>query len=240
MSVDIASASAAMKDLQEQQLPFTIARALTMTAQSAQMEVRKELPGIFKLRNDWTVQGIRITPATKQSLVAEVRTDTANRATGAPDYLPRQDYGGEKVPLNGRQHIAVPTKFLRMMLATDSSPIPEALRPRALMQYADQQGQYTSRKGKLRSQPTAIKGMIFFLQKLKSGESAIMARYITDERNVYPMYLLIPMANIRGRFPMEEIVQREVERVFAENFRKAAIETMGNDYLRGSGVYVKF
>lgn len=237
VTCDIAGAREALTELKDSQLPFTIARTLTRCAQDAQGVVRTDIPGIFKVRNDWTVQGIRITPATKQTLFAVVRTDTANRMTGAPDYLPRQDEGGEKLPVAGRMHIAVPTKYLGMLTSL-SKPIPDALRPRALLAYADQQGRYTSRRGTSRPQPPLIRGMVFFVSKFKSGKMAIFGRYFT-EQNAYPLYLLTPEAHVIARFPMEDIVFASVNATFKENFRKSAIEVITNDYMRGSGFQIK-
>jgi len=237
VKVDISDARQKMKDLQENQLPWTIARSLTMTAQSAQGAVRKQLPSIFRLRNTWTSMNIRITAAEKKNLVAEIYTDTSNRQTGAPDYLPRQDYGGEKFPIAGKQHIAVPTKFLQALVS--NGPIPEGLRPRVLMKYADQAGTFTSRRGKIKAMPALIRGMEFFLQRLKGGDYAIFGRR-PNTRQPLPFYLLIPEARIKARFPMEQLVEAEVQRVYEENFRKAAIETMGSDLLRGTGIYIRF
>ena len=111
-------------------LPFTIARFLTMQAQSGQTAARAGEKGVFKLRNDWTVRMTKITPAKKETQFSEVYTDTSNWKTGAPDYLPRQDTGGEKVPLAGHTFLAIPTRYLRNVAP---GVLPDALRPKNLL-----------------------------------------------------------------------------------------------------------
>lgn len=54
------------------QIPFATARALTLTAQAAQAELRSALDQDFTIRNEWASKGIRIVPARKSSLQAEV------------------------------------------------------------------------------------------------------------------------------------------------------------------------
>ncbi len=235
--VDIDGPLKGFETLRREQLPFTIARALTMTAQAAQTATRQEeQSGIFKLRNDWTVRNTRITPATKTKLVAEVFTDTSNRKTGAPDYLPGQEPGGEKLIHNSRHVAAVPTKYLLKMVG--GGVIPTELRPKVMLQYAQLGGKRRTRNGKLRGQSAAIRGMIFFIATLRGGHEAIMGRYIT-EREAYPMYLLIPHVTMPGRFHMEQTVRESVDKTFAANFNRAAAEVMGNDLLRGSGLRIK-
>lgn len=236
MKVDVDGPLRGMQSLRTEQLPFTIARSLTMTAQEGQAAARGLEWRVFKLRNDWTVRNTKIQAATKQTLTALVFTDTENRKSGAPDYLPRQEEGGEKIPVGGRQHLAIPTKFLRAMAP---GIISDELRPKAMLEYAQFGGKRHTRRGGLRGQSAAIRGMIFFLATLKTGRMAIMGRYFTDSRTAYPMYLLIPEASISPEFPMESAVQSVVEASFPENFRRAATETMANDLLRSSGLSVR-
>lgn len=233
--VDVDGPLRGMESLRKDQIPFTIARALTMTAQAGQAAARGLEQRVFKLRNDWTVRNTKIAAATKQTLTAQVFTDTENRSTGAKDYLKDQQSGGERVPIGGRQHRAVPTKYLRRMAP---GIIPDELRPRALLQYAQLGGKRVTRRGGLRGQSGAIRGMIFFLATTHSGTLCIMGRYLTD-REAYPMYLLIPDAHLRPIFPMEPTVVSVAQAAFPENFKRAAAEVMANDLMRGSGLQVR-
>ncbi len=219
VTVDATEATKDLHEIQLRSLPYAMAASLTATAKDAQAEVKRGLGAKFTLRNRWTEQGIRITPAQKKSDViqADVHTDTENRATGAPDYLGLQEDGGEKVPHGGRQHLAVPTKYLRSMCP---GIIPAELRPRNLLAASATDGRYTARTRKgqmaLRNQKI-VRGFVFFLATLKTGHPAIMGRYFT-EREAYPFYVLIPEANIKPRLHMEEDVERVVQQNFEKNW----------------------
>ena len=170
----------------------------------------------FQLRNTFTKQGIRIKPAEKNGAVieADVHTDTANRATGAPDYLLPQEDGGEKVPHGGRSYLAIPTRYLRQMA---SGAIPQELRPRNLLGAVG--GRYTAitrKKGQiaLRNQKQ-VRGFVFFLQEISDGHKAIMGRYFTDHE-AYPFYLLIPEAQIKPRLDMQRTVETVARAAFPE------------------------
>lgn len=245
LKCDVSEQVAGIEKMLGDDLPFTIVRFLTMQAESGQKATRsEETSGIFKLRNDWTVRNTKITPAKKATMFSEVYTDTSNWATGAPDYLPGQEDGAEKVPVNGRQHLAIPTDALRRLAGGDNKPIPDWLRPKAMLEYAKQNGKWTVTRGKLkgttRSQPAAIRGMYFFLVTFKSGATGILARYVSDPRtNVYPMYIFVTRAHIRKRFAMQETVERQLAEDQERNFDRAAAEVLVNNALK-AGFQVRF
>ena len=239
--------------LTHEQMPFTIARALTMTAQDAQKDTRDLTQRVFKLRNDWTTRNIKITPAQKDTLVATVFSDTENRETGAKDYLPSQQEGEERVPIQGRKRIAIPTKYLLSMVG--NKPMPDWLRPAAMMKYADLNGKFATtrdrgkvKKGTLRRRPATINNLIFFVPSDSSGREiplpggafVIMARSVGDPKAAYPMYLLVTEASIKARFPMQATVEAAVAAGIGPNFDRAAAEVMGSELLRGTGFRLKF
>lgn len=234
--VDISGPLAAFQGLRREQLPWTIARALTKTAQDGQSAARAIERDVFRLRNDWTVRNTKIKAATKTSLISVVFTDTGNRRSGAPDYLGRQQDGGERVPVHGRQHLCIPSRYLRQV--TGNGPIPARYRPGYMLQFA-QVGPPT--KGEMRRRAAAIRdGWYYWLQTLQSGAYVIMGRYVAaprDEARVF--YLLVTEAHLRRRFPMEKTVIEIVDKRFENNFKTAALETIGNDLLRGSGLRIR-
>jgi hypothetical protein len=222
VKVDTTPFVAGVRDLAAKQLPFVMAKTLTDVATDAKLEVQRNVSRAFKLRNNWTMQGIRITPAKKAGnagrIEADVHTDTANRATGAPDYLGRQEDGGTKVPFGGRQYLAVPTRYLRQMAP---GVIPAELRPRNLL--GSVAGRYTTRNRKgqiaLRNQ-RIVNGFIFFLAKLKAGDMAIMGRHFT-EHEAYPYYILIHSAHVpKSQLDMERTVARVANERFERQWDK--------------------
>jgi len=239
--VDVDGPLRAFADLRQNQIPFTIARALTMTAIDARNTTRTLEGSKFQLRNDWTVDRTLTQMATKQNLTAEVYTDTANRRTGAPDYLPRQEDSGTKTPsgrvtVDGIAYIGVPTKYLRAIVG---QIIPSWARPAQLLQNIKSRG--TRRRGK--AEGPSVRGFVtfghvFFATVLKSGKPAIMARAV-GERDALPMYILIKSAHIPAVFPAFQEVSQTAEARFPANFSRAATEVIANDAMRGSGVQVR-
>jgi len=223
VTVDMTEAIAGLADLQKRQIPFALAKTLTGCAKAAQLEVQDslKLKAKFELRNNFTRQGIRIKPAEKNGAVieADVHTDTANRATGAPDYLLAQDEGAEKVPYGGHSFIAVPTQYFRNKFG--NGPIKSELRPKNLLGAVG--GRYTAmvrRKGwkdrqlALRNQKI-VAGYVFFLQDMQDGHKSIMGRS-PDGRDPEPFYFLINEAKIKPVLDMEGTVTKAVQRAFPE------------------------
>lgn len=215
-TVDATEAVAGLHELQRKSLPFAMAKTLTGSAKAGQRRVQESLAGKFTLRNTFTRSGIRYKPAEKNSTImeADVHTDTANRSTGAPDYLGLQESGGEKTPYGGREYIAVPTRYLRQMCP---GIIPQEMRPRNLLGAVG--GRYSHvKRGSgqiaLRNQKL-VRGFEFFMQRLHDGHQAIMGRYFTD-RDAYPFYLLISEANIKPRLSMQADVDIAVQTAFPE------------------------
>jgi hypothetical protein len=104
--------------------------------------------------------------------------------------------------------------------------IPAELRPKNLLGAVGGRFAARTRKGQvaLRNQ-VRVKDFVFFIQKLRGGDMAIMGRYITD-RDAYPFYLLIPRARVkRSQLEMEKTVERVVNERFGrhwdENWRAA-------------------
>lgn len=221
-------------------LPFAIARTLTSLAQDGQEEGRDEVGKVFKERNDWTRRNVRVKPATKTDLVAETYTDTSNRRTGAPDYLERQEDGGEKVPVNGHEHLAIPTKYLRRIIG-ENKPIPDYFRPKAMLQYAALKGSWENRRGKLVRGTAATKGVYFFKVRFKSGAFGIMMRNAHDARDAaLPMYIFVRSAHVRKRFHLEEDVQRAIDKNIARRWEEAFAKTIVEDATRGGALQLRF
>jgi hypothetical protein len=260
LKVDVDGPLRGLRMVRDQALPFTIVRALTLTAQDAQEIVQQVERTAFTLRNDWTTRNTKITPATKETLMAEVYTDTGNRASGAVDYLPRQQDGGERVPVSGHKYLAIPTNYL-FKYTSKNRPIPDNLRPRAILPPDAEIGAtYTgsfssgSRVGAAAVKRVIGKGTMkklgtsefaAFTQVTHSGSLCIFVRhggmgFKGGSNDAEPWYLLKRNASIKPRFPMEAVVTQVVGSNFDHNFTRAAAEVAVNDQLRGTGLTVKF
>jgi hypothetical protein len=103
------------------QVPFAIAKSLTMTAQDAQKEIKRELLLRFTIRNRHVPRGIRIKAATKRRPIAEVGSIDA--------FMKLQETGGVKKPRRSRR-LAIPTRQVRR---TKTGRVRKAQRPRQLL-----------------------------------------------------------------------------------------------------------
>lgn len=252
---DIREPLAGLEQMLGEDLPFTIARFLTLQAQSGQAAVRSAERTVFKLRNDWTTQNTKITPARKDTLFSEVYTDTSNRKSGAPDYLPIQDTGGEKVPVAGHTFLAIPTRYLRRYA---SGIIPDNLRPKALLPPgitaqigvgyggAFRGGRSNGEHRVLGRQTLKKLGngeFVAFFQVAKSGTLCLFVRHggigYKGAQDAEPWYLMVREAHIKARFPMEELVATAVDENMQTNFDRAAAEVLVNNALK-HGFRVQF
>jgi hypothetical protein len=114
LTIDVRSnVSEVLRGMSEyrKQFPFSIAKALTVTAQQARDEQRKAMPERFTMRRNWIVQGVRSEPATKdnlRSVVKDVDPFMAIQETGGTKTSIRKrvfDYGDYlAVPLDARRN----------------------------------------------------------------------------------------------------------------------------------------
>ncbi len=238
---NIDDAVAQVRALNEEQLPFILARSLTRVAQAAQAKVKLTVVSRFTTRNTWTEQNIKITPATKSTQTSEVYTDTGNRKTGAPDYLPRQEEGGEKVPYGGHRYLAIPTTYL-WRYTPKTRPLPDNLRPTALLPAGANVGDSFSGQFSAGSRSNGTHKVITrrtlrklgngqfvaFLQHTKGGTLCIFVRHggmgYQGARDAEPWYTLVRSAHVQPRFGMEQSVKSVVDDQFAEIFVETAKE----------------
>jgi hypothetical protein len=101
------------------QLPFVTSLALNRTTVEARDLVRGNLPKRFKLRNNWTKNGIQAQTSNKRSLVARVM---------APGYMGIQETGGTRTPERSKL-LAAPSEQLQ----ASKRVIPKGKRPKALL-----------------------------------------------------------------------------------------------------------
>jgi len=228
VKVDVTEAVKGLHELEKQHLPFALAATLTNLAKGGQGKVKSGLGEKFRLRNNFTKQGIRFKPAEKKSarIEADVHTFLENRQTGAPDYGDRQEEGEDRtayrgVQFEGARYLAVPSDYLRQLVG--NKPIPAELRPAALLTAIN--GSYTTsvkRKGwqnrqlAIRKQ-AIINGWRFFVWKSKTGSPFIVGVPPGNRDTLLPFYILTRHVHTKPRLAMDETVEKYV----SENFEAA-------------------
>jgi hypothetical protein len=155
------------------------------------------LPSAFTLRRPaWASSGVRITPATKRKLEAEV--------FDLNEYMLAQETTGEKHPQFGR-YIAVPLRGAR--------PTRQALiRPEDLPHAVMQAG------GFIRN------NIIYKASRLKGpgrGREGPRANVRLSGRRVLPMYYLVDRWKWRPRYGFRDSVELVVNAEYQEQFQKA-------------------
>lgn len=86
---------AELTDLERNQLPFATALALTETAKKVKERLEGEMRTVFDRPTLYTLNSLRLFPATKQKLVARVwMKNEADKAAPATKWLTPQVYGG--------------------------------------------------------------------------------------------------------------------------------------------------
>jgi hypothetical protein len=171
---------------------FSIARGLTLTAKDGQEAVQASLSSKFTLRRrSWEEKGVRIRKATKQELTAIVED--------IHEYMVRQEEGGTKFPY--RRWICLPMKGAR---PTKSALIRKEDRPKAVMQNG---GEILSIGGNL----------IMFRRLAKNSR-----KHGKRKGELLAMYALVKRAKVDPRLGMAKTVQGVVDAgAFERNFWKA-------------------
>jgi len=86
-----------LTELEQRQLPFAMARALTNTAKHARIDMQGEMRRVFDRPLPWTINSLRIEPATKRDLQANIHfKDFAPKGTAAGRFLRPQIEGGSR------------------------------------------------------------------------------------------------------------------------------------------------
>jgi len=185
------------------QTAFALASSLTFVAKEIQAETIKALDkgqgGAFEIRTNWTkpsnVFGIRIKPATKQSLMAVIGT--------AADWLEkfvREPAGSIVIKLPRGEFIAVPTSNVRR---TKRDIIRASQRPAALRGKRDVVLPLKSGKG-----------MVLFQRKGKG-----------ERGNLIALYILVPRAQVRARDvlfgPAKRVFEKRFPRIYEQQLKKA-------------------
>lgn len=233
VSIDISGYVENVTQARARDIPFATAKALTRTVQDAQIEMRRDVQREFALRNSWTQDGIRITPADKLQwpITAEVYTDTGNDS--APDYLVLQEDGGDKQHHGSEFDFAIPTRYLRRYAPTT---IPTPMRARNLlpvdvpiglpvrgMLYAPMtgtRGRYWSRIGTRKMKQIGSSNYVAFKQYDRRGTLCIFVR-IDGNREAEPWYVLSPRAHVRAALNMLPTVEAIAEDRFEQHWDDA-------------------
>lgn len=182
------------------QFVFAGVLALTWTAKDSQAAVKSELPKRFTLRNKWTIGGIRIIPATKQTQVAEVYSKDW--------YIAEFDKGQtRKVPKTKDAAFIIPTK--NFFALSGRSP-KEYMRKNATVNSI------------LKKQVGASRP---FLMTTKSGKMGLFVRKTTERGPIALIFNLRKQdVQIKPRPWFMQIISKTYDERLKPNYDKALIQ----------------
>ncbi len=209
IETSISSAVGFLDDLSKNQLPFALAKGLTMTAQDAQQHQIGGLPGKFILRKNWygpnVAIGFRVQSATKTNLQSAIYCN-------AP-FILRQEKGGTKFPLH--EYLAIPTAAVQ---PDRNKLIPTSLKPSYLLGGYRYRGRNKKRGEYAYAEKTETRA---FILPLSSGNFGIFQRFGSDKRDVRLMYTLVKHADIRARLGFYDEVPLIIQQRFPLNFARS-------------------
>lgn len=96
IDIDIKGLLAGLTDLEKRQLPFAMVTGLNITAEELKTAVQHEMKDSFNRPTPYTLRGVRVRRATKQSLEAEVSLQDAGGRNRPSQYLKPEIKGGPR------------------------------------------------------------------------------------------------------------------------------------------------
>jgi hypothetical protein len=196
------------------QAPFVFALALTRTAQDCQGEIKGTLGDHFEIRRAWIERGIRITPAKKSHLRAEVGS--------VDEFMGLHATGGVQKPKPGSKSMAIPVPGGGRPTPQDETPPrtwPGRILGRANRQSFERWAKVKAGGKKRRSKPKP------FVATINDHPGV----YIRAGRSRYPikaLWIFRKSAKQPADWPFWKQVQATVDRVWNSNVVKAMDETM--------------
>jgi hypothetical protein len=196
------------------QLRFAAAVSLTQTAREARDSIRASMrPPKFTIRRQWVVQGIRYTPASKDTLTATVyskdpfmgRQETGGTKTGSPS-------GGNFTGASLQQNKG---KRVRPAMGRVAVPTDKVLRSKSEI----------IRKSEL---PSGLGERAFVIGK--AGETQFLAkRFAKGKRaGLQILYVLKRSTQIKPRLGLREITEKVFTRRFGKIFSEQLAKAIAN------------
>jgi hypothetical protein len=124
IDIDIAPTVQFLTELQQEQVPYAVSRAVNDIAVEVQNGIRAGMNERFTIRKAWVLMGVKIPKFSNKrdnpiSVTVEIAPDR--------DFMNKFEAGGQKFPRVG-SNIAVPTPAVR---PSKSGIVPNSMRPRA-------------------------------------------------------------------------------------------------------------
>jgi len=218
------------------QIPFAMAKALTLTAIQAQTDIVQAMMKVFDRPTPYTLNSTFVSPATKDRLESEVKLkDESYKGTPATKYLAPEVFGGTRNAKAGE------VAMRRMLaLAEGSFVVPGAgvkldsygnisagTMTKILSAIHANPDYYANTTSKSRKRAIAAgRNLDYFVGRSPSGARRLGV-WERDGRNLHPILVFIDRApTYRERLAFYEITQETYNRVFNRLFNDALADAI--------------
>ena len=217
------------------QVPFATALALTRTAMSAKERAREAMPKVFDRPTPFTLNAVRVVPATTRSLTAEVLIrDEAPKGTSPDRYLRAEIEGGDRNLKRSERALQMTGRMPKGWAWTPGLAAP--LDPYGNLRgsfvttllsqvkgHIDSTSNETPRSKKRRTR-LGGRQVEYFIGRPGGGHLplGVYARYrFAWGTAVKPVLIFTRWVHYKKRFRIWDIVRIETDKVFAIEFKKA-------------------
>jgi hypothetical protein len=231
------------------QLPFAMALTLTTLAKQAQAAEKEEMKRVFDRPTRWTLNAVRIQPATKRSLQSRVfLVEDASKGTAAADYLAPQILGGRREQKRYERRLSRAGVLPRGWVTVPGEAVPRnkygnvsqgrivqmlsAARAFGESGYdANPTGSARSRRAQGRSGADRMfvsRGRGMWFGRRQTLPAGIWQRMGRGGRRVRPLLLFVRAASYSPRFDFQGVASKVVRGNFEEVFVSSLRRAMGN------------
>lgn len=208
--------------MSERQIPFVIAKALTVSAEEARLEVGIETRRNFHLHSEFIPRNVRKEPALKSDVKTKGYGEAAVLTGRALDgWMGLQEYGGLKLPHSSGQHpndkgtaLTQRGKELSdLNYLTNSGKIRARWEPGNVLGFQKTKTATRAANGK-----GGGRTAIFMTRSTTSGQKMIVYRAGRARLPLKVLYVFTKEASISPAWHFDEAVQRRINKCFHKNF----------------------
>jgi len=189
----------AFEDLRRRQIPFAVARGLTILAAEAKKSEAARMPSVFKIRSKRVPKGIRSKKALKKDWPRPQST-----VGTLDDFLVQHETGKTKRPTKSR-NLAIPGR--KAKVRTKTGKVKKSKKPRTLLSN------------------TKVKKKAFVVT-FKSGKKAIVRRQKKKRLPLLTLYIFEPKARITKRWKFRKSVKTLVQMRYSPVMKKTLEDAM--------------
>jgi len=229
---NIADVGRWMSDAQKRQIPFATVLALTMTAKDARTEEVSVMKRVFDRPTPYTLNALRVKPATKSTMIASVEFRDSGGGTPAKRFLNPEVHGGPRSQRSSERLLEpYMAGFKHFMPGRDATPnqygnLSANFYKRVVSQLRSSSDPLQNATGSKRSKKHRSASAFFVPQSRD-------AVYERRGKSVKPVLVFTKVPRYRVRFPFEATAAKVVAARFGVNWINAFERAMASSNVKG-------